>query len=164
MATRIRPITKTTLFNTLAIGTALSALGCDDDDYGPYWDHHEVIPTFTAKQNSLSTSFTGRVYPETYFVFGPDDSFTLDKPNARVTLNANTVWAYAPVYVDLYDGPHDQVGSEATRVATWEIPVPEHGEEITFVQSKPLSRQPVWAAVDFVDFSGICILEVLGHD
>jgi hypothetical protein len=148
----------------LLMAVVMTNAGCDDDEYGPYWTHTALTPTFAANHNSLSTSFTGRVYPITAFVFGPEEGFVLDKPNARLTINANTVWAYAPVLVELYDGPAASVGSEETFIAGWEIAPPELGGEIQFQDSVPLSRPPVWAVVEFVDFSGICILEILGHD
>src|SRR5262249_33420791 len=72
---------------------------------GPYWPYLPVTPAFAAKQDSVSTSFNGHVYPQTRFVLGAADGFSFDKPNARLTLNATTVWQYAPVTVALFDGP-----------------------------------------------------------
>ena len=144
----------------------IGAICCDDDDYyGPYWSHTELVPVFTAKQDSVSTSFTGRVWPETHFVFGADDGFTFTKPNARLTINANSVWAYDPVVVSLYDGNFEDVGSDDTLIRRWEVENPPLGGEIGFVDSQWLNgRVPLWVVIDFIDFSGVCILEVLGHD
>ncbi len=144
---------------------ACIAASCGDGRYGPYWTDSAVIPLFAAKQESLSTSFNGRVYPQTRFLFGAADGFMLDKPNARLTVNANTVWQYAPIVVELYDGPQDKIGDPSTQVVRWEVPPPPPGGEITFVASRPLGgRRPIWAVVDFLDYSGTTILEVLGHD
>jgi len=124
-----------------------------------------VTPVFTAKQDSVSTSFSGRIYPQTHFVLGPADGFSFDKPNARFTLNCTTVWQYAPVTVNLFDGPMDGIGTPAALVAHWEVPPPPFDGLISFVDSRPLSgRTPLWTVVDFPDFAGSCILEVLGHD
>ena len=150
---------------TLALGMA--GAGCSHDDmppYGPYWSYEAVLPSFDCMQDSVSTSFEGRVYPETRFVFGAADGCTWDKPNAKLTVNANTVWQHAPVVVELADGARENVGSEATRIVRWDVPPPELGGTLQFSQSQPLARTPAWALVDFVDFSGICILQVLGHD
>ncbi len=145
---------------------ACAALSCGDEGrYGPYWTDRALTPVFAAKQDSLSTSFNGRVYPETRFIFGAADGFTIDKPNARLTVNANTVWQYAPIVVELYDGARDTVGDPSSRIVRWEVPPPPPGGEIAFVNTQGLgSRRPTWAVVDFVDFSGTTILEVLGHD
>ena len=122
------------------------------------------LALFDCMQDSLSTSFEGQVYPQTRFVFGPAEGCAFDKPNAKLTVNANTVWQHAPVVVELADGARENVGSEATRIVRWEVPPPELGGTIQFSDSQPLVRTPVWALVDFVDFSGICIVQVLGHD
>jgi hypothetical protein len=133
--------------------------------YGPYWTYLPVTPVFTAKQDSVSTSFNGRVYPQTHFVLGAADGFTFDKPNARLTINATTVWQYAPVGVSLYDGPESAIGTATALVARWEVPAPPLGAPIRFVDSQGLGgRTPTWTVVDFRDFSASCILEVLGHD
>src|SRR5262245_31815845 len=150
------------------VTAALFAASCGGDPpppYGPYWTDVPVTPLFTAKQDSVSTSFNGRVYPETHFVLGAADGFSFDKPNARLTLQANTVWQYQPVTVNLFDGPRDGIGTPAALVAHWEIPPPPPNGPIDFVDSQPLGgRTPAWTVVDFRDFSGSCILEVLGHD
>jgi hypothetical protein len=146
---------------------ALSGVSCGGEppSYGPYWTYTSVVPVFVAKQNSLSTSFNGRIHPETHFVFGAAEGFTLDKPNARLTINANTVWQYAPVTVNLFDGTRDGIGTPAALVAHWEVPPPPLNGQIAFVNSQSLmGRRPLWAVVDFHDFSGTCILEILGHD
>jgi hypothetical protein len=145
--------------------TLTSCGGPPPPPYGPYWTYAPVTPVFTAKQDSVSTSFNGRVYPVTHFVLGATDGFAFDKPNARLTLNATTVWQYAPVTVNLFDGPVDAIGTPAALVAHWEIPPPPFDGPIDFVSSQPLNgRTPAWTVVDFQDFSGSCILEVLGHD
>src|SRR5436309_1591892 len=89
------------------VGGALVALGCGGSQppFGPYWTYEPVTPVFTAKKDSVSTSFNGHVYPQTHFVLGPTDGVSFDKPNARLTLNATTVWQYAPLTVNLFDGP-----------------------------------------------------------
>jgi hypothetical protein len=139
--------------------------GAPPPPYGPYWTYDPVTPVFTAKQDSVSTSFNGRVYPQDHFVLGAPDGFSFDKPNARLTINATTVWQYVPVTVDLYDGPADAIGTPAALVAHWEVPPPPLGGDINFVNSQSLGgRTPAWTVVDFQDFSASCILEVLGHD
>ena len=150
----------------LLVVLAPLVLGCDDDDhYGPYWSGRYVVPEFTLKQNSLSTSFSGAVHPETYFELGREDGLAFGKPNARLTVNASAVWQYAPIYVALYDGRRESIGSSETLIVDWVLPPPERGAGFEVVDSQPLSgRNPEWAVVDFVDFSGNCVLEVLGHD
>jgi hypothetical protein len=138
----------------------LLTLGCDDDDeYGPHWSDSSVLPLFTLKADSLSTSFSGRVYPQRHFEFDGADGFELGKPNARLTVNASAVWQYAPIRVELHD-------SESA-IVRWDVPVvpPELGGSFQFVDSQPLTgRRPERAVVDFQDFAGNCILEILGHD
>jgi hypothetical protein len=149
----------------VAATLVIASCGGTPPPYGPYWTYMPVAPVFTAKQDSVSTSFNGRVYPQTHFVFGAADGFTFDKPNARLTLNATTVWQYAPISVSLFDGPASGIGTAAALVAHWDIPPPPLGAPIRFVESQSLGgRTPAWTVVDFTDFSGSCILEVLGHD
>jgi len=150
----------------IVAGTLLVAsCGGTPPPYGPYWTYMPVIPVFTAKQDSVSTSFNGHVHPETHFVLGVANGFTFDKPNARLTINATTVWQYAPITVNLFDGPEAGIGTPAALVAHWEVPPPPLGGPIGFVNSQSLGgRTPAWTVVDFRDFSGTCILEVLGHD
>jgi hypothetical protein len=153
---------------TALVATILLAASCGNPPpppYGPYWTYLPVTPTFAAKQDSVSTSFNGRVYPQTHFVLGAADGFSFDKPNARLTLNATTVWQYAPVTVALYDGPQDAIGTPSALVADWQVPAPAIGSPLDFVDSQSLGgRTPAWVVVDFTDFSASCILEVLGHD
>jgi hypothetical protein len=150
----------------LAIVALLTAsCGGSPPPYGPYWTYVPVTPVFTAKQDSVSTSFNGHVYPETHFVLGTADGFTFDKPNARLTINATTVWQYDLITVNLFDGPADGIGTPAALVAHWDIQPPPLGGPINFVNSQSLGgRTPAWVVVDFRDFSASCILEVLGHD
>ena len=151
----------------LLVGASLLFVACGGSPppYGPYWTNIPVMPVFTAKADSVSTSFNGRVYPQTHFVLGVADGVHFDKPNARLTVQATTVWQYGALTVNLFDGPEDTIGTPGALVAHWEIPPPPPDGPIDFVNSQPLGgRTPVWTVVDFREFSGSCILEVLGHD
>jgi hypothetical protein len=151
----------------LLVGTSLLVVACGGSPppYGPYWTDIPVTPIFTAKKDSVSTSFNGRVYPQTHFVLGVADGVDFDKPNARLTVQATTVWQYEALTVNLFDGPQDTIGTPAALVAHWEIPPPAPNGPIDFVNSQPLGgRKPVWTVVDFREFSASCILEILGHD
>ena len=146
----------------------LSTAACREHehlDHGPYWEHTALTPVFTAKQDSLSTAFTGLVSPETTFTIGPEQGLSWTKDNARLTINADAVWAYQPIIVSLYDGEFEQVGSDETLLWRWEIDVPEPGEALLFVESINLGgRNLQWIEVQFPDYSGVTLLEVLGHD
>jgi hypothetical protein len=153
----------------LGVAVLLTLSSCSDPPpppyYGPYWTYELVTPNFVVKEDSVSTSFVGHVFPQTHFIFGAGDGVSFDKPNARLTFNATSVWQYAPVTVDLFDGPVNTVGTSTALVAHWEVPPPPLDGPIDFVNSQSLrSRTPVWVVVDLPAFSGSCILEVLGHD
>jgi hypothetical protein len=144
----------------------LLACSCGDRPaYDRYWDYPPVTPIFTTTDESLSTSFTGFVHPQKQFVFGVADGLHFDKPNVRLTVNANVVWQYAPLLVELYDGPRENVDEGTSPIVRWEVPPPPVDGTIAFVDSQPLrGRRPLWAYIDFVDFSGGCVLQILGHD
>src|SRR4051794_29932194 len=118
------------------VGATLLVASCGGSPpppYGPYWTDVLVTPTFTARRDSVSTSFNGRVYPQTHFVLGTTDGFSFDKPQARLTVSANTVWQYQPLTVNLFDGPVDAIGTPAALVAHWEILPPPANGVIDFV-------------------------------
>lgn len=136
-----------------------------DEGYGPYWSYSELRPVFTVQPTSVSTSFNGHVAPPTRFVFGGSDGFACTKPNMKVSIIANAVWAYQPLVVALYDGPFDSIGSAATLIAEWVVPPPEHGGAITLSESRNLGgRTGLWLLVDLPEFSGNCTIEALGYD
>ena len=134
-------------------------------DHGPDWNNTAVSPPFVAKQNQTSTAFDGWVGPQTSFVLGASEGFSLTRPNVKVTVQAAAVWAYAPIYIALYDGAEELIGSDETRIAGWEISQPPLDGSINFTESQNLGgRTPLWLVVDFPDFAGTCLIEVLGYD
>lgn|GEM_PF-3021594 len=141
----------------------LQACGEPPQDYGPQWRGRETTPPFTILPNDFSTTFSGNVYPQTDFVFGAAEGFSMTGSMLKLTVVAGDVWAYAPIYVELYDGPRDQIGSEATLITKWEIPTPDRGRDFTFENIRPLPRIPNWVVVRFPDFAGDCVVQLLGY-
>ncbi len=153
-----------------ALSLALTLLGsCTHEDhrpnYGPHGEHAPLVPDFTAKQDSVSTSFTGRIGPQQRFLIGAQDGLFWTKPNARLTINAADVWAHNLLVISLYDGERDEVGSDETLIWRWELAAPHQGDRLEFIESIDLQGRDLrWIEIDFRDFAGIAILEVLGHD
>ncbi len=133
--------------------------------YGPHWQDREVTPVFAVTHNSVSTAFQGHVYPQTRFVLGVDEGLSFDKPNVRLTINADAVWAHDDVVVELYDGPRDTIGHPSACITGWVVPPPQPDGSLGIVESHSLEgRRPSWAVIEFWDYAGITILELLGHD
>ncbi len=130
--------------------------------YGPYWSSSSLVPIFTLQQNDISTSFSGHVAPQTHFIFGAADGLSFDRPYAKLTINANTVWAHLPVNVYLCDGPADSVYYPEHIIAQWTVDQPVEGGSILFTQMLAVSRSPTWLVVDFADYSGNTVFQVIG--
>lgn len=147
----------------IAVFILSGALGCSGPDHGPYWEHQKVTPSFSVMTDNFSTTFEGHVFPDKVFVLGPEDGVSFTTANVRLTVNAAAVWAYAPIYVELYDGEESDVGKPEARIARFVVDEPALDGSIQFQESLPLERPPRWVRVEFADFSGQCVLQLLGH-